>query len=84
MEEGIPIDQFPLFFQDARLNFAENMLSGDDGRLAVIDLQERDLWNPRRYTWKELRELVRNFASALRSSGLGKGDVVACMCSRPA
>ena len=55
------------------------MLSGDDDRLAVVDLQEQDLWNPRRHTWKELRELVRTYASALRSSGLGKGDVVACM-----
>ncbi|OAG34353.1 acetoacetate-CoA ligase [Fonsecaea monophora] len=81
VDENIPIDQFPLFFQEARLNFAENMLCGDDDRVAVIDVNEENLSSPRRYTWRDLRDLVRTYANALRRAGVAKGDVVALIGS---
>ena len=64
-----------MFCHDARLNFAENMLRGDEDKLAVIEMDEERLRNPRRYTWKELRKLVTTYASALRFQGIKKGDV---------
>ncbi|KIX95811.1 uncharacterized protein Z520_08519 [Fonsecaea multimorphosa CBS 102226] len=81
VNENIPIDQFPLFFEEARLNFAENMLCGDDDQVAVIDVNEHNLRNPRRYTWRELRALVHTYANGLRRSGVVSGDVVALIGS---
>lgn len=77
VDERIPIDQFPRFFEDVRLNFAENMLCGDDEELAIISMTEHDIWFPQKHTWKELRQLVGEYGNALRSSGLNEGDVVA-------
>ncbi|KIX06768.1 uncharacterized protein Z518_04744 [Rhinocladiella mackenziei CBS 650.93] len=81
IDESIPIDQFPSFFKDARLNFAENMLRGDDDQVSAINMDETNLWNPQKYTWKDLRQLVATYASALRSSALAKGYVVALVGS---
>ena len=78
MDEGIPIDQFPPFFGEAKLNFAENILWKDDG-LAIISLTEDNLFHPERYSWQDLRDLVAKYADALRASGLKKGEVVARM-----
>ena len=77
VDESIPIDQFPPFFEDSRLNFAENLLSGNDSDVAIIDMGEDNIWTPRRITWKELRQLVAKYAEALRAAGLKKGDVLA-------
>ena len=79
MDGILPIDQFPPFFEGARLNFAENLLCGDDEEVAVISLDEVNLLSPQKHTWKELRLLVGRYASALRSSGLKREEVVACM-----
>ena len=73
----MPIDRFPRFFEDARLNYAENMLYGDDDELAVISMTEHDIWSSQKHTWKELRQVVGEYGNALRSSGLNEGDVVA-------
>ncbi len=54
------------------------MLQGEDDQVAVIELDEESLWNPRKYTWKELRLLVVTYARAMRSEGVVQGDVVAC------
>jgi len=72
------MDEFPLFFEETRLNLAENMLCGDDDRIAVIEMTEQNLLNPRKYTWTELRQLVATYSSALQSLRLVRGDVVAC------
>lgn len=79
LDESIPIDQFPRFFEDARMNFAENMLCGKDDDLAIISVGEDNLWSPHKYTWKELRKMVAKYADALSGSGLRKGEVVAGM-----
>lgn len=78
IDENIPIDQFPKFFEDARLNFAENMLCGDEDRLAIVDMDEQCLWTPRKYTWTQLRDLVSVYSSGIRAAGLRKGDAVTC------
>ena len=81
VDENVPIDHFPRFFEDARLNFAENLLCGDDDELAVITMGEANLWSPQRYSWRELRQLVGKYASALRRSGVKQGEVVTSKCS---
>ena len=78
VDDTTPMDEFPLFFEETRLNLAENMLCGDDDRIAVIEMTEQNLLNPRKYTWTELRQLVATYSSALQSLRLVRGDVVAC------
>ena len=65
----------PPFFQDARLNFAENLLyptsNPDDDSYAVIEASEKT----RNYvTWRELRERVRQCSHAMRKAGVKEGD----------
>ena len=68
----------PPFFRGCKLNFAENLLypasSPKEDSVAVISATEQD----REYvSWKELRDRVRQCASALREAGLQSGDRVA-------
>jgi acetoacetyl-CoA synthetase len=78
VDESIPIDKFPRFFEGLRLNFAENVLCrGNDG-VAIIGINEDNLTAPDVLTWDDLRMLVADHAGAMRASGLRKGDVVAC------
>ncbi|KAL9640011.1 MAG: hypothetical protein Q9164_000546 [Protoblastenia rupestris] len=65
----------PPFFQDARLNFAENLLyptsNPDEDSYAVIEASEET----RNYvTWRELRERVRQCSHAMRKAGVKEGD----------
>ncbi|PHH87854.1 hypothetical protein CDD83_8317 [Cordyceps sp. RAO-2017] len=79
---GAPMFPRPDFFASARLNFAENLLfppgaaSVDPSSPAVITMTELpgDL---RSTSWADLREAVRQLATALRAAGLGRGQVVA-------
>ena len=71
------IDELPKFFPGARLNFAENILDEKWEGLAVINMSETNMLQPDEYSWKDLRQFVRLYADALRSSGIRKGDVVA-------
>ena len=68
----------PAFFEGAKLNFAENLLfpacNPKEDSLAVIEATEE---NRSFVTWKELREKVRQCASAMRSTGVKEGDRVA-------
>ncbi|KAK5191526.1 hypothetical protein LTR99_003647 [Exophiala xenobiotica] len=75
VEESMTIDQFPSFFEEARLNYAENMLAKDDDSIALKCISEAAL-TPREVTWIELRELVRRCADAMKASDVSKGDVV--------
>ena len=68
----------PAFFEDARLNFAENLLyptcNPNEDSFAVIEANE----TTRNYvTWRELRERVRELSVALRTLGIKEGDCVA-------
>ncbi|MFV2092790.1 MAG: AMP-binding protein, partial [Hyphomicrobiales bacterium] len=65
------------FFPEARLNFAQNVLRGDDDALAVIfqpEIGPRVDW-----TMGELRDFVSRFQAALVAAGVGSGDRVAAM-----
>ncbi|MFO7324520.1 MAG: acetoacetate--CoA ligase, partial [Pseudomonadota bacterium] len=63
------------WFADSRLNYAENLLAGDEDALAVIARDERG--TRRTLTRGELRRAVRSAAAGLAALGIGPGDVVA-------
>ncbi|MBA1141011.1 acetoacetate--CoA ligase [Mesorhizobium neociceri] len=71
-------DQAPMthsrFFPDASLNLAENLLRGDDDRVAVIEADEGGHF--RTFTLGELRRLVASTAQGLRAAGVARGDSV--------
>ena len=64
-----------VWFPDARLNFAENLLRGRDDSLALSFWGEDQV--RRRLSRRELHDLVSRLAQALRAEGVGKGDRVA-------
>jgi acetoacetyl-CoA synthetase len=71
----------PRFFPDARLNFAENMFEyGDPNKAALIGAREGGVEHEEA-TYAELRERVRELASAMRNVGIAKGDRVAAIIS---
>jgi len=68
------------FFPDARLNFAENLLTNPD----VSESDDALVFWGERITWQQLRESVSQMAQALRDSGIRQGDrVVAYMPNIP-
>ncbi|HEY0516931.1 MAG TPA: acetoacetate--CoA ligase, partial [Solirubrobacteraceae bacterium] len=72
-----------VWFEGARLNFAENLLSGHDaGDVAVVHCSElRELGE---LSWGELSEQVAAVAAGLRGLGVERGDrVVAYMPNIP-
>ncbi|KAI1614123.1 putative acetyl-CoA synthetase [Exophiala viscosa] len=75
IDESLTIDQFPQFFEGARLNYAENMLAKDDNSIALKCISEENLI-PQEVTWVELRQMVQRLADAMRSSHISIGDVV--------
>ncbi len=70
-------DKMPgaLFFPDARLNFAENLLKHRDETEALVFHGEHKA--QRRLTRRELYDEVSRFVQALRHSGVQAGDRVA-------
>lgn len=76
VDESLTIDQLPQFYKDARLNYAENLLSRTGSDIAVKAMSELNQHKPEEVSWDELRERTRLYADALRSTGLRKGDVV--------
>lgn len=82
--EVLPPEQTPagaghmfgtVWFPDARLNFAENLLRGDDSRRAVIAADESGVHTT--LTLKELKRRVAGAQHGLRRLGVGARDVVA-------
>jgi acetoacetyl-CoA synthetase len=63
------------WYPGASFNFAENLLCGDDARLAVIEACEEGV--TRRVSMGELRSLVARAQSGLRRLGVTRGDCVA-------
>ncbi|KAJ7451807.1 acetoacetyl-CoA synthetase [Mycena galericulata] len=73
-EPGI-LPEVPIWFPDARLNYAQNLLYRDDDAIACTAGGESGV--VRHYSYRQLREMVRRMARAMRLNGLQKGDRVA-------
>ena len=65
------------WFPEARLNFAENLLTGDANRPAIVFRNERD--DRRELSLGELRQAVAVVASEFRARGLQPGDRVCAL-----
>ena len=63
------------FFPDGSLNFAENLLRGQEGAPAIIAAGETG--DTRTLSRRELRDAVGQFADALQDAGVEPGDRVA-------
>ena len=63
------------FFPDARLNFAENLLSRRDDTPAILFRAEDQI--ERQLTWSELYDEVSRLAQAMRALGVEAGDRIA-------
>ena len=72
-------DRFPgaVWFEGARLNFAENCLQGDDDAIAIIERLESG--RRQTLTYQELRNRVASVQAFLRDQGVSVGDRVAGM-----
>lgn len=71
------IPEVRTWFPGARLNYAENILRFNGDNIAVTSARETGY--VRHYTFRQLREMVRCLAAALRVNGLQKGDRVAAI-----
>ena len=63
------------FFPQARLNYAQNLLRGDDAAIAIIAHEENG--TRREISMGALRAMVAQIATALFIEGVGQGDRVA-------
>jgi acetoacetyl-CoA synthetase len=63
------------WYPGGALNFAENLLVGDDARLAIIEADETGV--RARLSMGALRERVARAQHGLRALGVGRGDCVA-------
>nr|POF02593.1 acetoacetyl-coa synthetase [Quercus suber] len=81
-DDRAPISANPLFFEGLSMNYAENAIfaNPDPNAIALVGLREgMDLNDGEKLTWSQFREKVRATASALRRSGIQKGDRVAAL-----
>ncbi|KAG0707114.1 hypothetical protein DFH29DRAFT_898504 [Suillus ampliporus] len=70
-------EEVPEWFPGARLNYAENLLYRDDDGIACTAGNELGVVT--HYTFRQLREMVRKMAAAMRANGLKVGDRVAAI-----
>lgn len=90
VDESVPIDKLPRWFEGVRLNLAENILwtrasvgepwsrstlNKEDDKVAVTEVREGGT-SVRHVTWGELRRRVEELAGALKARGVGVGDRV--------
>ena len=78
LDESLPMFPPPLFFKDAKLNFAENLLfppcSPDETSFAIIAASE----DTREYvTWRDLRQRVKQCRAAMVTLDIKPGERVA-------
>jgi acetoacetyl-CoA synthetase len=81
-DDSVPMSSNPPFFKGLEINYAENALfsNPDPNATALIGLREGQSLEDAEYmTWHEFRENVRVTASALRRSGIQKGDRVGAL-----
>ena len=72
-----PINKMPgsNFFPNGKVNYAENMLSGDISGSAIVFKSEDKI--RKEVSWKELKVQVAALAKFLKTQGVTKGDRVA-------
>ncbi|KAJ6783382.1 hypothetical protein PWT90_05842 [Aphanocladium album] len=88
VDESIPIDGLPRWFEGVRLNFAENFLykrglehgpgtrgtqDKEDDRIALTEVREGGV-EERSITWGQLRHDAGRLAAAMEARGVQKGD----------
>jgi len=83
-DEKLPMSSIPGFFANHEINYAENVMfsNSNPDALALIGIREgSDIHGDpaELFTWKDFRERVRETASALKNSGIQKGDRVAAL-----
>ena len=79
-----PLNKMPgsKFFAKGKLNYAENMLAGENIGSAIVFKSEDKI--RRELSWKELKFQVASIANFLKKNGITKGDrVVAYMPNMP-
>jgi acetoacetyl-CoA synthetase len=74
LEKG-RLEEIPIWFPGARLNYAENLLHRRDDGVALTEADESGVVI--HITFRELYQHVRVMAAALRVNGLKIGDRVA-------
>ena len=80
----VPMNEIPRFFEGAKINYAENVLTQpnvDPDTPAIIGLREGQGLEGVQWSWRELREKVRQIRSALVRSETKAGDRVAALIS---
>ena len=72
-----PLNKMPgsKFFSKGKLNYAENMLAGDNKGPAIVFKSEDKI--RRELSWQELKSQVASVACFLKKNGIVKGDRVA-------
>ncbi len=65
------------FFEESKLNYTENCLIKNDDSEAIISYLENN--TKRKYTWKQLRELVFKTAHFLKLNDINENDRVAAI-----
>ncbi|KAG2015435.1 acetoacetyl-CoA synthetase [Coprinopsis cinerea AmutBmut pab1-1] len=71
------LPQTPIWFPNARLNYAENLLTRRDDGIAITEAGENGVVKD--YSYRELYRRVQELAAALRANGLKVGDRVAAI-----
>ncbi|EGX94852.1 acetoacetyl-CoA synthase [Cordyceps militaris CM01] len=89
VDEAVPVDGLPRWFDGVRLNFAENYLyrrgwehgpgtrgtrDKEDAKLALTEVREGGADAARDVTWGRLRRDAGCLASAMQARGVRKGD----------
>lgn len=75
VDESLPINAIPKWFEGARLNYAENLLKRNDDGIAIIGVGEDE--GDTKLTYKDLRLQVGRLCAAFREFGIKPGDRIA-------
>ncbi len=65
------------FFDECKINYAENCLTRDDDDDAIIFHSEKKI--KRNYSWRELKSAVFKFANYLKNNNIKKNDRIAAI-----
>ncbi|KII66266.1 Acetoacetyl-CoA synthetase [Thelohanellus kitauei] len=77
IDESVPMDEIPRWFEGVHLNYAENLLHRNVDSLALIC--ENELRQSKTFTHHELYLEVSKLAYCFKNFGLNENDIVACL-----